>query len=99
MTALEKDMEQWVDELEKQKNEKVFDDKVANAIANGEVEMSIKKNTQQENTMEWVLANWEWIMLGFYTLEKIVKLSPSKKDDIIFDAVIKPVWDKLPFGK
>ena len=40
---------------------------------------------------EWVLANWEWIMLGFYTLEKIVKLSPSKKDDIIFDAVIKPV--------
>ena len=46
MTALEKDMEQWVDELEKQKNEKVFDDKVANAIANGEVEMSIKKNTQ-----------------------------------------------------
>jgi hypothetical protein len=45
--------------------------------------------------MEWVMANWEWIMLGFYTLEKIVKLSPSKKDDIIFDAVIKPVWDKL----
>ena len=29
--------------------------------------------------MEWVLANWEWIMLGFYTLEKIVKLSPSKR--------------------
>ena len=25
--------------------------------------------------MDWVLANWEWIMLGFYTLEKIVKLS------------------------
>ena len=49
--------------------------------------------------MEWVMTNWEWIMLGFYTLEKIVKLSPSKKDDIIFDAVIKPVWDKLPFGK
>jgi len=48
---------------------------------------------------EWVLANWEWIMLGFYTLEKIVKLSPTKQDDIIFDAVIKPVWEKLPFGK
>ena len=32
-------------------------------------------------------------------------LTPEKvreeleKDDIIFDAVIKPVWDKLPFGK
>ena len=44
MKAIEKDMEQWIDELEKQKNEKVFDDKVANALANGEVEMSIKKN-------------------------------------------------------
>ena len=31
--------------------------------------------------MDWILANWEWIMLGFYTLEKIVKLSPSKKDE------------------
>ena len=48
--------------------------------------------------MEWVLANWEYILVGFYALEKIVKLSPSKKDDIIFDSVIKPVWDKLPFG-
>ena len=44
MDALEKDMIQWVEEMEKQKNEKVFDDKVANALANGEVEMSIKKN-------------------------------------------------------
>ena len=49
--------------------------------------------------MDVLMANWEWIMLGFYTLEKIVKLSPSKKDDIILDSVIKPVWDKLPFGK
>ena len=49
--------------------------------------------------MDVLMANWEWIMLGFYTLEKIVKLSPSKKDDIIFDSVIKPVWDQLPFGK
>jgi len=48
---------------------------------------------------EFLLANWEWIMLGFYTLEKIVKLSPTKQDDIIFDAVIKPVWDKLSIGK
>ena len=47
----------------------------------------------------WVLANWEWLMLGFYTLEKIVKLSPTKQDDIIFDAVIKPIFDILPIGK
>ena len=48
--------------------------------------------------MDTLLANWEWIMLGFYTLEKIVKLSPSKKDDILFDSVIRPIFDKLPFG-
>ena len=48
---------------------------------------------------DWIIANWEYILVGFYALEKIVKLSPTKQDDIIFDAVIKPVWDKLPFGK
>jgi len=46
MDAIEKEMIQWIDEMEKQKKEKVFDTKVANALANGEVEMSIKKNTQ-----------------------------------------------------
>ena len=45
---------------------------------------------------EWLMENWEWCMLAFYTLEKIVKLSPSKKDDFIFDAVLKPLWDSLP---
>jgi hypothetical protein len=49
--------------------------------------------------MEWVLANWEYILVAFYALEKIVKLTPTTKDDIIFDCVIKPVWDKLPFSK
>ena len=48
---------------------------------------------------EWLVQNWEWVLLGFYTLEKIVRLSPTDKDDIIFYMVIKPVWDKLPFGK
>ena len=45
--------------------------------------------------IEWLSENWEWCLLGFYTLEKIVKLSPSKKDDIIFDAVIKPIWAQI----
>tara|TARA_Y100001963_G_scaffold115057_1_gene159674 strand:+ start:192 stop:713 length:522 start_codon:yes stop_codon:yes gene_type:complete len=46
MESIEKDMEQWVEEFTKMRNEKVFDEKVANALANGEVEMSINKNTQ-----------------------------------------------------
>ena len=48
---------------------------------------------------EWLAQNWEWVLLAFYTLEKIVKLSPTKKDDIIFDAVLKPVWEAVTKGK
>ena len=44
MKSLQKEMIQWVDELDKMKNEKVFDKKVANALANGEVELTINKN-------------------------------------------------------
>ena len=46
MKSIEKEMIQWVDELDKINKEQVFDMSVANAMANGEVEMSIKKNTQ-----------------------------------------------------
>jgi len=46
MEALEKEMIEWVNEFEKMRNEKVFDKQVANALANGEVEMSIKNNIQ-----------------------------------------------------
>ena len=43
--------------------------------------------------------NWEYILIGFYACEKIVKLTPWPYDDILFDAVLKPVFNKLPFGK
>ena len=45
MESIQKEMKQWVDELEKMKDEKIFDMSVANAMANDNVEMSIKKNT------------------------------------------------------
>ena len=46
MDAILVDMEKYIFEKhEFEKDEKIFDKKVANAIANGEVEMSIKKNT------------------------------------------------------
>ena len=47
MEALEKDMVQWVEELTKQRKKNPFDEKVANALANGEVEMSINKVTNK----------------------------------------------------
>jgi len=47
MDSLEKDMIQWVDEMEKNRERNPFDEKVANALANGEVEMSINKVTNK----------------------------------------------------
>ena len=47
MSALEKEMEQWVDEFEKIRNEKVFDMSVANAMANDNVDMQINKVTNK----------------------------------------------------
>ena len=44
--AIEKDMIQWVDEMSSIRQKNPFDEKVANALANGEVSMQIKKNTQ-----------------------------------------------------
>ena len=44
MKSIEKDMEQWVDEFEKIRKENPFDERLANALANSEVEMTINKN-------------------------------------------------------
>ena len=45
--------------------------------------------------MGFLTSNWEWVMLALYVVEKVVKLSPSKKDDVIFDIVLKPILDKV----
>ena len=45
MDAIHEDMEKWVfDRHEHEKNNKIFDKKVANALANSEVQMTINKN-------------------------------------------------------
>jgi hypothetical protein len=45
--------------------------------------------------LELITNNWEWFLLALYVLEKGIKLSPSKKDDLIFDMVLKPIVDKI----
>ena len=45
--------------------------------------------------MSFLANNWEWVLLEVYVIEKVVKLSPSKKDDVLFDMIIKPVFDKF----
>jgi hypothetical protein len=45
--------------------------------------------------ISFLTINWEWCLLGLYIIEKAIKLSPSKKDDLVWDMVLKPVVDKL----
>ena len=44
MDYIEKELEQWVEEQHKQKQGKIYDMSVANAMANANVEMTINKN-------------------------------------------------------
>ncbi len=44
---------------------------------------------------EWIVANWECILVVIYALEKIVKITPTKYDDIIFDMILKPIKEKV----
>ena len=45
--------------------------------------------------MEFMTSNWELCLLGLYVLEKAILLSPSKKDDMVWNMVLKPLVDKL----
>ena len=40
----------------------------------------------------FLIANWMWILLGFFILEKIVKLTPTPHDDIAVDIILKGLW-------
>ena len=44
---------------------------------------------------EWIAANWEWVLLGFMVVEKVIKLSPTKYDDMLLDMILKPMLEKL----
>ena len=45
--------------------------------------------------MTFITTNWEWILLAVFIIEKAIKISPSKKDDLIWDGIIKPLYTSL----
>jgi hypothetical protein len=48
---------------------------------------------------EWIAANWEYCLVVIYALEKIVKMTPTKYDDILFDMLLKPIKEKFAPSK
>jgi len=45
--------------------------------------------------MSFITANWEYVLLALYVVEKVIKLSPSKKDDLVWDMIIAPIVAKI----
>ena len=43
---------------------------------------------------EWMQNNWEIVVIVFFVIEKIIKLSPTKSDDILLDMILKPLFEK-----
>jgi len=39
-----------------------------------------------------LLDNWPWILVAFFILEKIVKVTPAKWDDIVIDGAKWLIW-------
>ena len=41
--------------------------------------------------MDWISSNWQICLAAFFILEKVVKLSPTKYDDILLDVIWKGI--------
>ena len=37
--------------------------------------------------VEWMVSNWEWLLIAFMVAEKIVKASKTQAEDILLDIV------------
>tara|TARA_Y100001963_G_C6430769_1_gene286945 strand:- start:186 stop:338 length:153 start_codon:yes stop_codon:yes gene_type:complete len=44
---------------------------------------------------EWIQSNWEIVVIIFFVIEKIIRISPTKSDDILLDMVLKPLYEKM----
>ena len=42
--------------------------------------------------MEIITANWEYVLIGILTIDKIVALSPTQWDDLIWTSIKKAVF-------
>jgi len=42
--------------------------------------------------MELILNNWEYILIGILSIDKVVALSPSEWDDLIWTSIKKAIY-------
>jgi len=42
--------------------------------------------------MDWIISNWEYILIGILCIDKVVALSPTKWDDLIWTSIKKAIY-------
>jgi hypothetical protein len=47
----------------------------------------------------WLAENWQYMLVVFYVAEKIVKITPTKYDDILLDIVVGAIRKMAGMGK
>jgi|TARA_Y100000034_G_scaffold81726_1_gene97963 hypothetical protein len=45
--------------------------------------------------MEFIMANWEYAVIGILAIDKIVALSPTEWDDLIWTSVKKAIYKSV----
>jgi hypothetical protein len=45
--------------------------------------------TARIQMIDYIISNWEYVLIGIMVIDKIVALSPSKADDLIWASVKK----------
>ena len=45
--------------------------------------------------MEFLISNWEYILIAIMAIDKIVALSPSKWDDLIWTSIKKAIYKAM----
>lgn len=43
----------------------------------------------------FLIENWQYVLIFFMIAEKVVKLTPTKYDDIVLDMFLKPIVGKI----
>ena len=42
--------------------------------------------------MDWITANWEYMLIAILCIDKVVALSPTKWDDLIWTSIKKGLY-------
>ena len=42
--------------------------------------------------MEWIATNWEYMLIAILCIDKVVALSPTKWDDLIWTSAKKAIY-------